>query len=46
VSHATFGSGTVQGVTGFGRDLKVTVKFDEVGEKRLLARYAKLEREF
>jgi DNA helicase II / ATP-dependent DNA helicase PcrA len=46
VSHATFGSGTVTGVSGFGRDLKVTVHFDEVGEKRLLARYARLERDF
>jgi len=44
VSHATFGSGTIQGVSGFGMDLKVTVVFDRVGEKRLLARYAKLER--
>ncbi|CAN5771690.1 3'-5' exonuclease [soil metagenome] len=42
VSHATFGSGTVKGVSGFGRDLKVTVDFDDVGEKKLLARYAKL----
>jgi DNA helicase II / ATP-dependent DNA helicase PcrA len=46
VSHATFGSGTVTGVSGFGRDLKVTVNFDEVGEKKLLARYARLERDF
>ncbi len=46
VQHATFGSGTVVGVSGFGRDLKVTVNFDDAGEKRLLARYAKLEREF
>jgi DNA helicase II / ATP-dependent DNA helicase PcrA len=46
VSHATFGSGTVKGVSGFGRDLKVTVDFDGVGEKKLLARYAKLERDF
>ncbi len=44
VAHATFGSGTVIQVSGFGPDLKVTVRFDEVGEKRLLARYARLER--
>jgi DNA helicase-2/ATP-dependent DNA helicase PcrA len=44
VAHATFGSGTVIQVSGFGPDLKVTVHFDEVGEKRLLARYARLER--
>ncbi len=46
VSHKTFGSGTVVDVTGFGRDVKVTVDFDTVGEKKLLARYAGLEREF
>jgi DNA helicase II / ATP-dependent DNA helicase PcrA len=46
VRHATFGSGTVQEVSGFGRDLRVTVHFDGVGPKRLLARYAGLERDF
>jgi DNA helicase II / ATP-dependent DNA helicase PcrA len=46
VSHATFGSGRVVAVSGFGRDLKVTVHFDTVGEKKLLARYAHLERDF
>jgi len=46
VSHATFGSGTVKAVSGFGRDLKVTVHFDAAGEKKLLARYARLERDF
>ena len=46
VSHQTFGSGTVVEVSGFGRDLKVTVNFDTAGTKRLLARYARLERDF
>ncbi len=45
VSHPSFGSGTVRAVSGFGRDLKVTVHFDRVGEKKLLARYANLERD-
>jgi DNA helicase II / ATP-dependent DNA helicase PcrA len=44
VAHASFGSGTVTQVSGFGQDLKVTVQFDDIGEKRLLARYARLER--
>ena len=44
--HATFGSGTVGDVAGFGRDLKVTVHFDTVGTKRLLVRYAGLRRDF
>ena len=46
VVHDTFGSGTVGEVTGFGRDLKVTVHFDTVGTRRLLVRYAGLRRDF
>ncbi len=46
VSHATFGSGVVVEVTGFGRDLKVTVDFPSVGRKKLLARYAGLDRDY
>jgi hypothetical protein len=33
-------------VTGFGRDLKVAVDFDDVGRKRLLVRYANLEKDW
>ena len=46
VLHGTFGSGTIQEVTGFGKDTKVTVDFDDVGRKRLLIRYADLERDW
>jgi DNA helicase-2/ATP-dependent DNA helicase PcrA len=46
VAHPTFGSGTVLEVSGFGPDLKVSVKFDSVGVKRLLARYADLEKDY
>jgi DNA helicase-2/ATP-dependent DNA helicase PcrA len=46
VSHPTFGSGTVLAISGFGRDLKVTVRFDSVGTKKLLARYADLEKDY
>jgi len=46
VVHDTFGSGTVAEITGFGRDLKVTVHFDVVGTKKLLVRYAGLRRDF
>ena len=45
VVHGTFGGGAVVEVSGFGRDLKVTVDFDSVGKKKLLARYAGLEKE-
>lgn len=46
VLHGTFGSGTVKEVTGFGKDTKVTVDFDDVGRKRLLVRYANLEKDW
>ena len=38
-------SGAVVEVTGFGPDLKVTVDFDSVGRKKLLVRYAGLEKD-
>jgi DNA helicase-2/ATP-dependent DNA helicase PcrA len=48
VRHRKFGSGTIRGLAGFGRDLKVVVDFDdtEVGTKQLLVAYAGLERDF
>jgi DNA helicase-2/ATP-dependent DNA helicase PcrA len=46
VVHGTFGSGSVVEISGFGRDLKVTVDFDDVGRKKLLLRYASLEKDW
>jgi DNA helicase-2/ATP-dependent DNA helicase PcrA len=48
VRHRKFGSGVVRTVSGTGRDLKVTVAFDdqEIGTKQLLVAYAGLEREW
>ncbi len=48
VRHRKFGGGVVRAVSGSGRDLKVTVEFDdqEVGMKQLLVAYAGLEREW
>ncbi len=48
VRHRKFGSGVVRAVAGSGRELKVTVEFDdhEIGTKQLLAAYAALEREW
>ncbi len=46
VLHDTFGSGTIGEVSGFGRDLRVTVHFETVGSKRLLVRYAGLRRDY
>ena len=46
VLHQTFGSGAVVEITGFGRDLKVTIDFDDIGQKKLLVRYASLEKDW
>jgi len=48
VRHRRFGSGTILGLAGTGKDLKVAVKFDdeEHGMKQLLVAYAGLEREW
>ncbi len=43
VRHKQFGVGTVVNVEDQGDDLKVTVRFNVVGTKKLLARYAGLE---
>ncbi len=48
VRHRRFGSGTIEGLLGAGKDLKVSVRFDdaETGVKQLLVAYAGLEREW
>jgi DNA helicase-2/ATP-dependent DNA helicase PcrA len=48
VRHRRFGSGTVQGLAGAGKDLKVSVLFDDesVGLKLLLVAFAGLERDW
>ena len=44
VRHPTFGVGTVVRVEPAAGDLKLTIRFARIGEKKILARYAKLER--
>ena len=44
VRHPKFGVGTVVGVEPAGGDLKLSIRFTGVGVKKILARYAKLER--
>ena len=46
VLHETFGSGRILEITGVGRDVKITVEFESIGRKKLLARYAGLRRDF
>ncbi len=45
VLHRTFGSGTVLGVSGYGGDVRVMVDFDSGGQRKLVARIARLERD-
>ena len=44
VSHDTFGLGTVISVAGEGDKAEATIKFGQYGEKRLLLRYAPVEK--
>lgn len=46
--HRRFGSGAILGLSGAGKDLKVSVAFDdpEVGTKHLLVAFAGLERDW
>lgn len=44
VSHDTFGLGTVVAVMGEGDKAEATIKFGQYGEKRLLLRYAPVEK--
>ena len=48
VRHRKFGGGVVRAVSGEGRDLRVSVDFDDpdIGTKQLLAAYAGLERDW
>jgi DNA helicase-2/ATP-dependent DNA helicase PcrA len=39
VRHPSLGDGVVLACEGPGRDAKVTVAFEEAGEKRVLARF-------
>jgi DNA helicase-2/ATP-dependent DNA helicase PcrA len=43
VKHPQFGIGTVLAVEEHTDDYKITVRFNSVGQKKLLARFAKLE---
>ncbi|MBM3749754.1 MAG: ATP-dependent DNA helicase PcrA [Acidimicrobiia bacterium] len=43
VRHKQFGVGSIMAIEDQGDDMRVTVKFNAVGTKKLLARYANLE---
>ncbi|NVK28512.1 MAG: UvrD-helicase domain-containing protein [Flavobacteriia bacterium] len=44
VVHDRFGLGTVKEITGSGADRKAIIFFDNAGEKRLLLKFAKLQK--
>ena len=46
VVHQTFGSGVIVELSGFGPDMKVTVDFPDAGRKKLVVRYAGLEKDY
>ena len=45
VRHVTFGAGTVISKQKVGGDIMYVIKFDIVGEKKLMATYARLKAE-
>ena len=44
IRHFKFGAGTVAGIEPAGADYEVTVEFDNVGTKKLMAKLAKLKK--
>jgi DNA helicase-2/ATP-dependent DNA helicase PcrA len=45
VRHPQFGRGTIRELSGFGRDLKVVIDFETIGRKKVVVRYANLQKE-
>jgi DNA helicase II / ATP-dependent DNA helicase PcrA len=46
VVHPQFGGGTIRELTGFGADLKAVIEFDSIGRKKVVVRYANLQKDF
>ena len=45
VRHPQFGRGVIRELTGFGRDVKAVIDFDLAGRKKVVLRYANLQKE-
>ena len=45
VRHPQFGRGTIRELSGFGRDLKAVIEFEGIGRKKVVVRYANLQKE-
>ena len=44
VKHVKFGEGVVLSITDGGRDFEVLVNFDNAGQKKMFASFAKLKK--
>jgi DNA helicase II / ATP-dependent DNA helicase PcrA len=45
VRHSQFGRGVIRELTGLGQELKAVIDFDTVGRKKVVLRYANLQKE-
>jgi DNA helicase II / ATP-dependent DNA helicase PcrA len=45
VRHPQFGRGVIRELTGFGQELKAVIDFDAIGRKKVVLRYANLQKE-
>jgi DNA helicase II / ATP-dependent DNA helicase PcrA len=45
VRHPQFGRGTIRELTGLGQDLKAVIEFDTGGRRKVVLRYANLQKE-
>ena len=45
VRHPQFGRGVIRELSGFGHDLKAIIDFQSVGRKKVVVRYANLQKE-
>jgi DNA helicase-2/ATP-dependent DNA helicase PcrA len=45
VRHPQFGRGVIRDLSGLGQDLKATIDFDTIGRKKVVLRYANLQKE-
>lgn len=45
VRHPHFGRGTIKELSGFGAEMKAVIEFESVGRKKVVLRYANLQKE-
>jgi hypothetical protein len=45
VRHPQFGPGVIRELSGFGKDVKAVIDFERAGRKKVVLRYANLQKE-